>query len=293
MPREGITVEDFARRVLLDPNFERGGALVARMADKSLAGFVLAIAPRSHAARTEPCRGWITLIAVAPSARHQGIGGRLLAAAEAYLIGRGCASIAISPYGPGYWIPGVDEAAYPEALGWLYRRGYAALSRPLAMEVALSPDWVPPVGVADILERLRRERVLLTPFRANATLPILELLGAEFGPDWVHTARDTMHAILAGYRPEDAIHCAMRGGECVGFAHWSGARFGPIGVTHSERGRGIGAALMYETLEAMRHRGQDRAFFLWTSDATADRLYRPAGFRETRRFHVLVKTLET
>ena len=100
-----------------------------------------------------------------------------------------------------------------------------------------------------------------------------------------------MKAILAGYRPTDSIWTAMRGGDCIGFAHWSGERFGPIGVADAERGRGIGGALMVAVLQAMRRAGRHRAYFLWTSDDAAANSYHPAGFREVRRFQLFQKPL--
>jgi hypothetical protein len=49
--------------------------------------------------------------------------------------------------------------------------------------------------------------------------------------------------------------------------------------------------LLFRHLEGMRRRGHSVAWFLWTDDTTADRVYRPAGFRETRRYSVLRKSL--
>jgi len=49
--------------------------------------------------------------------------------------------------------------------------------------------------------------------------------------------------------------------------------------------------LMYKTLQAMRLQGLHTAFFLWSDDRTAERLYNAAGFTETRRFALLRKEL--
>ena len=71
-----------------------------------------------------------------------------------------------------------------------------------------------------------------------------------------------------------------------------GRRFGPIGVASSQRGRGLGHLLMFRALEAIRGQGFRSAWFLWSEDQTARRLYHSAGFREVRRFAVLRKDLE-
>jgi hypothetical protein len=48
---------------------------------------------------------------------------------------------------------------------------------------------------------------------------------------------------------------------------------------------------MYETLRAQRLAGFRTAWFLWSDDKTAERLYSAAGFREARRFALLNKEL--
>ena len=84
---------------------------------------------------------------------------------------------------------------------------------------------------------------------------------------------------------------AVEAGRVLGFAQSEGERFGPFGVAGSARGRGIGAALLVHMLAEMQARGLCSAWFLWTDDATADRLYRAVGFRETRRYAILRKAL--
>ena len=291
MPLEQITIERFTRKVLLDPNFDVRGAQTAREPDGAAVGFVLAIAPETASEGGTDLRGYVTLIGVARRLQGRGLGAELLRGAETYLASRGCTSISISAYGPGYWIPGVDPAAYPEALEWLVKRGYSISSRPLSMESDLTVLGPTPPRITDSETRLRDEGVVFAPFTPHTVLPVLELLTAEFGQDWARTARETMHNILGGQRTATAIWTATADGRCLGFAHFDGERFGPIGVAQRERGRGIGAVLMYRALASMHSEGSARAYFLWTSDATAERLYRPAGFREVRRFHILGKPL--
>ena len=99
LPREGVTVASFTARVLLDPNFDREGALVARSPQGDVVGFLLAIG-RRHPLEDSPDdrdRGWITLFAVSPEARGHGAGTLLLAAGESYLRTFGCAAAVISP----------------------------------------------------------------------------------------------------------------------------------------------------------------------------------------------------
>jgi predicted GNAT family acetyltransferase len=62
-------------------------------------------------------------------------------------------------------------------------------------------------------------------------------------------------------------------------------------VAASQRGRGLGQVLMFRTLLAQRDAGFRAAWFLWSDDKTADRIYNGAGFREVRRFAVMRKEL--
>ena len=54
---------------------------------------------------------------------------------------------------------------------------------------------------------------------------------------------------------------------------------------------GLGHLLMFRALQVMREAGSRTAWFLWSDDATAARLYHAAGFKERRRFALLRKEL--
>jgi ribosomal protein S18 acetylase RimI-like enzyme len=290
LPRDPISSARFTRQVLLDPNLRLEGALVARDDDHAV-GFCLAIARQVplENAPSDGDRGYITLIAVRPSHQRQGVGAALLERAETYLQAQGRAVVMISPYAPGYFIPGVDVEAYAGAWQFFGKHGYQELYRPLSMEAPLW-DWSLPGWVIDRTERLEREGVRLEPYTPEQTLPLLQFVSREFPGDWVRVVRETMARILAGERPERLI-LAHADGQMLGFSHHENERFGPIGVAASERGRGLGHVLMFRTLAAMREAGFRSAWFLWSDDATARRLYDAAGFKERRRFAVLRKEL--
>jgi mycothiol synthase len=290
MPADPISPARFTRQVLLDANFRPGGALVARDGGEAV-GFCLAVARQAPLENAPPDadRGYLTLIAVRPDAQRQGIGTRLLVAAEAYLRAQGRHIALVSPYAPGYFLPGVDVAAYEGALRFFLRHGYAEVYRPLAMETSLweraLPGWV-----AERARGLAAAGVRCEAYRPELTLPLLEFVRREFPSDWVRVVRETMARILDG-EPAERLLVAHDDREVRGFVHWERERFGPIGVAAAERGRGVGQTLMFAALDAMRRHGFRAAWFLWSDDATARRLYDAAGFRERRRFAVLRKEL--
>lgn len=290
MPVDPISESRFVRQVLLDSNFRAEGAPVARVGDE-IVGFCLSIArhvPLENAA-SDADRGYMTLFAVAPKFQRQGIGSKLLEHAENYLRTRGRKLCMISPYAPGYFTCGVDVNAYAGAVNFLAKHGYTEVYRPIAMEIALwelsVPAWVKEKEAA-----LNASGVTVEPYRSELTSPLLEFAATEFAGDWVRVCRETMGKIQLGDSP-GRLMVAHQNGRVIGYSHHDNERFGPIGVAASERGRGVGQVLMYETLQAQRLAGFRTAWFLWSDDKTAARIYSAAGFREVRRFALLKKEL--
>jgi ribosomal protein S18 acetylase RimI-like enzyme len=290
MPCDPISPARFVQQVLLDPSFRPEGALVARR-EGQVAGFCLAIARQVPLENAPPDteRGCITLIGVPPQSQRQGIGSALLARAEAYLRAQDRSTVMVAPYAPGYFIPGVDVAAYAGGLQFFLRHGYRELYRPIAMEAPLW-QWQPPGWVEETIRRLEDEGVRCEAYRPEWTLPLLEFTRREFPGDWVRVVRETMGRIVGGEPPQRLL-LAHEHGQVLGFVHHQNERFGPIGVAAAQRGRGLGHLLMFRALAAMREQGFRAAWFLWSDDATARRLYEHAGFQERRRFAVLRKEL--
>ena len=286
MPHDPISAARFTRQVLLDANFQPAGMPVAVAGDE-VVGFCLSLARQVplENAPSDSERGYITLLAVRPAWKRQGIGGKLLAEAETYLRSQSRSIVMVASYAPGYFIPGVDVNAYPGGLAFLKKAGYVEVYRPVAMQASLwnlpEPDW--------LADRARPFEV--RPFEPALALPLLEFTQAEFPGDWVRVVRETAGAIMAG-ESSTRLLTALDAGRVVGFAHFDKERFGPIGVAAAERGRGIGQVLMFATLRAQREAGYRSAWFLWSDDKTAERLYNAAGFRETRRFALMKKPLQ-
>jgi GNAT superfamily N-acetyltransferase len=285
---DAISEQRFTRQVLLDPNFRAAGMPVA-FRDGEVVGFCLAIARQTplENATSDVDRGYITLFAVSQHHQRQGIGSQLLAAAESYLRDQGRTVVMVSSYAPGYFVPGIDVNAYANALAFLKKHEYAEVYRPLAMQTSLS-DFATPAWVLERAAKLKEEGVAFLAFTPELTLPLLEFARKEFPGDWVRVVRETAGRIVAGESPHRLI-AAMDRGQVVGFSHYENERFGPIGVSQSQRGRGVGQMLMYLTLEAQRAAGFRVAWFLWSDDKTAERIYNGAGFKEMRRFALMKK----
>ena len=287
---DAMTPAILARKVLLDPNFDPEGAVVAR-SDEDLAGFLLALARRRplEDGPDDSERGWITLFGVAPAFRRQGIGSRLLERGLEFLSKRGCKTVSVSPYAPNYWTPGVDEAAYPEAIAFLEKHGFRTVSRPISMDARLAGGWSVPEWARERESALEEIGVTIDMFDPAHIPALSRFLREEFPGDWQRYVRETMLDITLGRRAVDDLFVCYDHGRMIGFSQHEGERFGPFGVAKSERGRGVGAVLLFRTLEIMRRKGHHNAWFMWTDDATADRVYAAAGFRESRRYAVMAR----
>ena len=280
----------FRRTVLLDPNVRPEGLLVADAGGR-VAGFCLAIRRRVphflDGLQTE--RGWITAFGVVPEVRRQGIGGALLHAAEQYLSEAGVRRLAISPYVPNYFTPGVDVAAYPAAIRFLERHGFAVTSRPLSMRAELTGFQVP-AAIAATAERLAADGITVRPAIPDDIVPVLAFAAATFSWDWWENAAEVFAHCFVDGRRGFGMWVAHHQDTLVGYSMHRLERFGPFGVDPTYRSRGIGRVLLAETLLGMRRQQLHAAWFLWTGDAAA-RLYAQCGFHEVRRFAVMEKSL--
>lgn len=124
---------------------------------------------------------------------------------------------------------------------------------------------------------------------------LLAFIKDNFASDWYYRAKK-----VAELGEKEQIYVAKDGNKIVGYSMFSGSerdnwfaageRCGPFGVSQDYRDRGIGSALLFKTLAAMKGRGIKTPYFLWT-DEKAARLYSKFGFKEKRRFSVMMRRL--
>lgn len=290
MAADPISEARFVQKVLLDANFSANGARVARRGGQVI-GFCLAIARQVPLENAAPDgeRGYITLLAVKTAEQRKGVGTRLVAEAEDYLRAAKRSVVMVSSYAPNYFVPGVDVHAYEAGLRFFKKCGYEEVYRPIAMEAALW-NWSIPEWVANKERELRAQGVEFVDFSPGLVTALLEFAKSEFPGDWVRVVRETSARIVAG-ESATRLMAAVEKGKVLAFSHYENERFGPIGVAAAQRGRCLGQVLMFRTLAAQREAGLRSAWFLWSDDKTAQRLYNAAGFREIRRFALLRKQL--
>ncbi|MFA6108253.1 MAG: GNAT family N-acetyltransferase [Candidatus Latescibacterota bacterium] len=291
LPLDPLNPATFRRKVLLDPNFDPGWLLLAEE-QGALLGFCLCLIRRVPLEKTgmQPEAGWISAFGVHPEARRQGAGTALLDRALALFRAEGRQSVAIASYIPNYFVPGVDVTHYADGLAFLQRRGFEELDRPMSMDTQLvGRDLEPFVACGRQLQQ--DHGVEVRAMRPTEIPALMALLQAHMPGDWVRHAREVLLDISRGQGDFDQFTIARLGDEVVGYCQFEGEHFGPFGVREGMQGKGIGTVLLATCLQAMQRRGLHTAFVLWTSDANADKVYARFGFRETRRFSVVRRSL--
>ena len=291
LPLDAITADTLESRVLLDENFDPETFLLARSGG-ILTGFVLGVhAKRMHLGDADPDgdRCWITALGVQPSAQLETVGARLLEEVETRFKGLGKRECRISSYPPGYFTPGIDTRAYAPLLKLLRDRGYEIFHEALSMDAPIVLFTVAQKTV-EVQNKLRSEGIEIRAYRRNDLVKFMEFLERTMPSDWVRVERRNLRKISEGGFHAEQIMVVTHDENIIGYCQFEGSHFGPFGVSDAYQGRGIGTVLLARTLERMRHEGHHDAWVMWTDDVAA-KVYMKFGFKETRRFAMLKKTL--
>ncbi len=265
----------------------RTGRLAVK--DGEPVGFVLASVLRDQPEHTLGQAGWIDALAVRPGSRGQGVGGELLAWAEEWLAGQGCA---YGRLGGGIkWItPGV-----PASLGtedFFARRGYGAPhGHDRSWDVARSlVDYATPAAM-----RVSRE-VHLAPAEPGQEAALGAFLQREFPGRWHYEYEEFLreggrisdYVLLWSARGVDGCAHLTYEDSFAPLDHFFPYRLprpwgqlGAIGVSADCRGMGYGTTLLDGALAVLRDRGVDGCVIDWT---TLVGFYGKFGFRPYREY---------
>jgi mycothiol synthase len=206
-----------------------------------------------------PTLGYIDLLAVAPSAAGRGTGRALLAAMESLLTERGADELVIGGHPPVYLWPGID-VRYTAMICLAGRAGYERYADATDMAVDLTTGDLT-TGDLTTGDLITAGVTLRRATRAESA----ELTGwLRAGPWGQSTWPEEVAATLE--REPVTCHVACRDGQYLGFACHGSVRagwFGPMGTLATERGLGIGAALLRRCLADMRDAGHQTAMIGW------------------------------
>jgi predicted N-acetyltransferase YhbS len=289
------------------------------------AGFALASALPGDPATSPPETGWIDALAVTPACQRRGLGGALLAQAEAWLAGQGCRAArlggSLRPFAPG--LP-LELSSQP----FFQQRGY----RPRASEATVwdvAADLSDPAVGVEASAGVRGEARLKPRLQAGASVGVEASAGV-----WIAAARDRDEAALlaflqrefpgrwrfefeefrrAGGRMseysllwrQESGRAPFVDGLCRIRRRWRHAvdpleryfmhrlpppwgQLGPVGVGQAGQGQGWGRGLIEFSLARLAACGVRGCVIDWT---TLLDFYAKFGFRPLHGYRVLVKEL--
>lgn len=221
--------------------------------------------------------GW----GVEPASRHRGVGSALLRECERALAAGGATALSVGANTWCYAWPAIDPG-YTAALALLERRGYARADTLLNMDVPLA-GW----DRGSWRQSLRRNGTDVELRRATAgDAEALVGFARTFSDPWADEAGRAVQ------RQQPTAFLALRAGRVVGFACHGVYRdgwFGPTGVDPSERGNGLGEALLRLCLDDLGAGGTEVAQISWIGPM--EFYHRTVGARCRRVFLVLRKTV--
>jgi GNAT superfamily N-acetyltransferase len=289
-PADPIGYQRFRDLFLLDRNFDPAGLKVA-VHNGQVVGAAYAVRRLIAAVGDdlEPSVGWIPFFFVHPDHRGRGLGRSLLTSALDWLDSQGRAVAFFSSYTPNYFLPGLDTARYPAALGLLESLGFERQYDAVAMDRSLVGYEIP-AEVRSQIHRLTADGYSFGTPTGDDLTSLIAIAGTEFNPDWARAIRE---AVVAGMPLERIVLARDPAGSVLGWAMhgtYEGVidRFGPFGVLPTSRGTGLGKVLLHLTLERMVGLGAHSAWFLWTGEqSAAGQLYLKTGFTITRKFTIL------
>ena len=255
-------------------------------------GFVLACAGTNDPSIK---LGWISAIAVKPSAQRQGIGSELLAWVEGWLKGKGCKRIRVGgnlrPF-----LPGLPYAMRENAV-FFEKRGYQpSRDQPYEYDIARSLKNYQPIYP-------KPAHADLTPMNPSEEQLLLDFMHREYPGRWEFEAREF---VKNGGRSSDFLLLRVHD-EVQGFCRltlsdserpierfypqrlpqpWG--QYGPLGLSKSVRGKGLGGYLIDAAAVHMQSLGVDGCVIDWTSLVE---LYGKFGFTVYNQYISLFKKM--
>jgi GNAT superfamily N-acetyltransferase len=239
----------------------------------------------------EPDKAWITAFGVHPDHQRKGIGKALFEHLLEQFRKEGRRHVAISPYVPNYFVPGIDLEAYPKTISWLERHfAFKVLYQAISMGADLTGFQIPE-EILRLEHDLKENEGITIQSLTAADLPeLMPFIVKQFGWDWYRHTQEYLLEYFSQSPHQICFFIARQHGKIVAYCQQRRERFGPFGVNPAKRNLGIGRVLLFRCLAEMSAKQNYYAYFLWTGEDAA-RLYSLAGFKRRRVFAVMSKEL--
>ncbi len=290
MQEDRITPNDFANRVLLDPNFQPEG-LILSCSGEEIVGFLYAVVRHVTWWNYDliPDTGWIVSLAVEADLRRRGIGRMMLTQAERFFRKNRRKRIKVSLYSPFYFFTGVDQEQYPAADAFFRQNGFILEKTLPSMEINLE-GYVIPSEIRERKSTLAEKGIVSRPLETRDIYETLAFFRKEF-PQWTYYLYQRVHG--KKWEPYDAIILFdERKREVIGYCQrLEEERAGPFAVASGMRGQGVGTVMLHTLLEELFQGGFKRAWFS-SAEKGAVRFYERNGFKMFRLNNIYIKEME-
>ncbi|MBI4509804.1 MAG: GNAT family N-acetyltransferase [Deltaproteobacteria bacterium] len=205
---------------------------------------------------------WIRVLAVKAEQRGLGVGSALLEQALENARNRGDKVLRTGDQPGNYLSPGID-ARDTAFMNWFERRGFRRVARNENLEVQLVGNPLVTIESARAATKQARERGYeIRRILDDERVMLTRWISEHFSPAWAFEVR------RAAQRTPAAVHVARWHGEFVAFAAHDGnnsgrGSFGPAGTLDSQRGAGLGRALLLRCLVDVARAGLVECSIAW------------------------------
>jgi Predicted acetyltransferase len=264
------------------------------------------VVPAQPATPAPLVQGYLSFIVVDEAASRRGMGTALLERAEAWLVEAGATRLNLGR-DSYHFFPGIplDGSPASQALAaFAAARGFDASAD------SVEEDLIADLRGLDLAALTARAPMAqgyrIRPYDEGLRDGTLDFLSAEFPGRWTS---DTLEALEAGMRGRDLVLLMEESsGRVVGFSriydkdspvlgpgvYWRNLMgdfpggLGPIGVSKSVRGKGLGLALLRSCIEELAGRGVGNMVIDWTGLRD---FYGKMGFRPWKAYRLCSKPI--
>ena len=284
-----VTPEFFLEHLILSPNFDPAGVILAEENGQLTGAAVAQIVTRNASPWTDQVTAAkATGYLMPPLITNAETGKELIARAEKYFLDNGRTTVRVSSLGPTLFPDSTDENAYPEICRALDESGYTVAARYHSMKRDLT-GYAPSEKIAAKTTELKKLGIEAKVCEWEDVPAVKRFM---MGSSLVGRLQNLSQKIRQ--HELDQIVIIRNAEDVLGYCQYNYydelERVGPFGVTDKMRGQGIGQVMTAKLLQVMAQHGLPFAWFASCTETNAH-FYRKNGFEIFRTKRIYTKNL--